>query len=98
MNARSHNPRAGQVTLTFANAGSASVTFTATGAYAPTRHCAYTVQPGASRTVSGWSVAAGNRWCDITVTSSGDSAFVRRFAGHVETGAARASDPAIATV
>lgn len=43
-------------------------------------------------------MAAGNRWCDITVTSSGDSAFVRRFAGHVETGAARASDPAIATV
>ena len=92
-----HVASTGQVTLTFTNAGSAAVTFTATDAYAPTQHYTYTVQPGTSRVVSGWGVAAGNRWYDVTVTSGTDSAFVRRFAGHVETGAASTSDPAIAT-
>ncbi|MEU6402483.1 phosphocholine-specific phospholipase C [Streptomyces sp. NPDC046985] len=92
-----HDNAAGQVTLTFANAGSTAVTFTATDAYAPTQHYTYTVQPGASRVVKGWGVAAGNHWYDVTVTSSTDSAFLRRFAGHVETGAPSTSDPATAT-
>jgi phospholipase C len=49
------------------------------------------------RSVTGWGVPAGNRWYDITVTSGADSAYVRRFAGHVETGAVSTSDPATAT-
>ncbi|MCL2550976.1 MAG: phospholipase C, phosphocholine-specific [Actinomycetia bacterium] len=93
-----HDNTAGQVTLTFTNAGSTAVTFTATDAYAPDDHYSYTVQPGASRTVAAWGVAAGHHWYDVTVTSTTDSAFVRRFAGHVETGAAGTSDPATATV
>ncbi|MGA5321612.1 phosphocholine-specific phospholipase C [Streptomyces seoulensis] len=92
-----HDNSAGQVALTFTNAGGTAVTFTATDAYAPAQHYTYTVQPGASRVVKGWGVAAGNRWYDVTVTASTDSAFVRRFAGHVETGAPSTSDPATAT-
>jgi phospholipase C len=93
-----HDATAGQVTLTFTNAGSAAVTFTATDAYAPGDHWSYTVQPGGTRTVPAWGVSAGHHWYDITVTSSTDTAFVRRFAGHVETGAPSTSDPATATV
>jgi phospholipase C len=61
---------------------------------------------GASQTVT---VAAGatleltidlqasQRWYDISVTSDADETFLRRFAGHVETGGSGVSDPAIIT-
>ncbi|WP_335971577.1 phosphocholine-specific phospholipase C [Streptomyces sp. CA2R106] len=88
---------AGQVTLVFTNPGSSAVTFTATDAYAPGDHYTYTVAAGGSRTVPGWGVAAANHWYDVTVTSDADSAYVRRFAGHVETGAASTNDPATRT-
>ena len=35
-------------------------------------------------------------WYDVTVTSSGDPRFIRRLAGHVETGRPSISDPALA--
>lgn len=38
------------------------------------------------------------RWYDVKVTSGADTTFLRRFAGHVETGAPGISDPAIKTV
>ena len=34
-------------------------------------------------------------WYDVTVTASTDAGFERRLAGHVETGRASASDPAL---
>ncbi|MGW2046102.1 phosphocholine-specific phospholipase C [Streptomyces sp. NPDC001858] len=40
---------------------------------------------------------ASRRWYDLTVTSSADPTFLRRFAGHVENGRPGVSDPAIAT-
>lgn len=39
---------------------------------------------------------AGRRWYDVSVTAEGDPGFLRRFAGHVETGADGVSDPATA--
>ncbi|MCM2416818.1 phosphocholine-specific phospholipase C [Streptomyces sp. RKAG293] len=92
-----HDPSTGHVTLTFSNPGTQAVTFTATDAYAPTQHYTYTLNPGASRTVPDWGVAPANHWYDITVTTSTDTAYRRRFAGHVETGAPSTSDPATAT-
>jgi phospholipase C len=92
-----HVASTGHVTLVFSNPGTGPVTFTATDAYAPTQHYTYTVAAGGSQTVPNWGVAAGNRWYDVTVISSADTAYVRRFAGHVETGAASTSDPATAT-
>jgi phospholipase C len=38
---------------------------------------------------------AGKGWYDITVTSHHDGAYLRRLAGHVETGAPSISDPAL---
>ncbi|NJP49750.1 phospholipase C, phosphocholine-specific [Streptomyces sp. SBST2-5] len=54
------------------------------------------VRPGATvhRTVG---PRASHRWYDLTVTSPADSAFLRRFAGHVENGRPGVSDPAILT-
>ncbi|MBP0458543.1 phosphocholine-specific phospholipase C [Streptomyces montanisoli] len=89
-----HDRSSGHVTLTFTNpGGGATVTFTATDSYAPAHHYTYTVRPGASVTVPDWGVAAGNRWYDVTVTNDADAAYVRRFAGHVETGEPSTSDP-----
>jgi phospholipase C len=34
-------------------------------------------------------------WYDVTITSSGDTAFVRHLAGHVESGRVSISDPAL---
>lgn len=47
-----------------------------------------------SRTID---LRAGKRWYDVTVTAEGDSGFLRRFAGHVETGEAGVSDPGTVT-
>lgn len=43
-------------------------------------------------------LAASGRWYDVQVVSDADATFLRRFAGHVETGAPGVSDPAIKTV
>jgi phospholipase C len=34
-------------------------------------------------------------WYDLTITVDSDASFVRRYAGHVETGKASMSDPAL---
>ncbi|SHH69212.1 phosphocholine-specific phospholipase C [Streptomyces sp. 3214.6] len=54
------------------------------------------LRPGAvvKRTVD---LRASRRWYDLTVTSTADRAFLRRFAGHVENGRPGVSDPAIIT-
>ena len=41
-----------------------------------------------------WILAASHHWYDLTVTSNDDDTFVRRLAGHVETGRPSISDPA----
>ncbi|MEU8888442.1 phosphocholine-specific phospholipase C [Streptomyces sp. NPDC048442] len=85
----------GQLVLTATNAGSAACRLTVVNGYGNTRS-SFTVPAGGKveRTVD---VRGGKRWYDLTVTSGTDSAFLRRFAGHVETGVAGVSDPAIAT-
>ncbi|WP_275295259.1 phospholipase C, phosphocholine-specific [Amycolatopsis sp. La24] len=86
---------AGYVTVTFKNPTSRTVTFTGVDAYAPSEAYRYTLAPGTSRAVPKWGVANG--WYDITVKADHDGKYVRRFAGHAETGQASTSDPAIAT-
>ncbi|HEX8870516.1 MAG TPA: phospholipase domain-containing protein, partial [Lentzea sp.] len=55
-----------------------------------------TVKPG--RTVTRIiDLTKSKRWYDISVVSTEDSGFLRRFAGHVETGEPGVSDPAIRT-
>ncbi|MEU5432781.1 phosphocholine-specific phospholipase C [Streptomyces sp. NPDC020719] len=90
-----HNAATGNLDLTFTNAGSASARLTVTNAYGGASR-ALTVQPGATVTYC-VDLAASKRWYDVSVVSGTDSTFLRRFAGHVETGAEGVSDPAILT-
>ncbi|WP_020658641.1 phosphocholine-specific phospholipase C [Amycolatopsis benzoatilytica] len=85
----------GFVTVTFTNPTARAVTFTAVDSYAPAKSYQYRLEPGATRAVPNWGVADG--WYDITVKADHDAKYVRRFAGHAETGNVSTSDPAIAT-
>ncbi|APE21494.1 MULTISPECIES: phosphocholine-specific phospholipase C [Streptomyces] len=89
-----HNATTGQLDLTFTNAGT-TATVTLTNAYGGTP-ATLTVAKGATVTRA-VDVSAAHRWYDITVTSSASTDYVRRLAGHVETGAPSQSDPAILT-
>ncbi len=42
-----------------------------------------------------WSLAASDGWYDIVVTSAATPGLVHRYAGHLETGRASRTDPAI---
>src|SRR5262249_39233978 len=44
-----------------------------------------------------YTVTTTRRWYDVSVTTDSDATYLRRFAGHVETGAPGLSDPAIKT-
>lgn len=91
-----HVASTGNLALTLTNPGAAAVNLTVTNAYGGTAQT-LKVDPGAtvSHTVS---LATTSRWYDVKVVSDADSTFLRRFAGHVETGAPGVSDPAIKTV
>jgi phospholipase C len=52
------------------------------------------VAPGATQTDK-WNLALADQWYDITVTLKDDDSFMRRFAGHLESGQPSKTDPAI---
>ncbi|MFD4570912.1 phosphocholine-specific phospholipase C [Streptomyces sp. NPDC058417] len=81
--------------LTFTNRGSGTVELKVADGYRG-RTTTVRVRVGAvlKRTVG---LAASRRWYDLTVTSTADPSFVRRFAGHVENGRPGVSDPALVT-
>jgi phospholipase C len=51
--------------------------------------------PASSSWVSDWDLAGQDHWYDFSIRSPADPHFVRRLAGHVETGRTSRSDPAI---
>ncbi|SED43620.1 phosphocholine-specific phospholipase C [Streptomyces sp. TLI_105] len=89
-----HDATTGDLALTFTNAGT-TATVTVTNAYGGTP-TTLSVPKGAtvSHTVP---LSASARWYDVTVTSSASTDYLRRLAGHVETGAAGTTDPGILT-
>ncbi|WP_329278490.1 phosphocholine-specific phospholipase C [Streptomyces sp. NBC_00691] len=89
-----HNATTGRLDLTLTNAGT-TATVTLTDAYGGTPKT-LSVAKGATVTHS-VDVSAAHHWYDVTLTSSVSTDYVRRLAGHVETGAASVSDPAILT-
>lgn len=90
-----HDGTTGDVELTFTNAGGTDVHLKLTNAYGGTAQ-AVKVKAGATvrHTVD---LRRTRRWYDLTVRSDADTGFLRRFAGHVETGAPGTSDPALIT-
>ncbi|MEV6547234.1 phosphocholine-specific phospholipase C [Streptomyces sp. NPDC051597] len=91
-----HNAATGNLDLTLTNAGTTSARLTVTDGYGGASQ-ALTVRPGATVTYT-VDLTSSRRWYDVSVVSSSSAVFLRRFAGHVETGAAGVSDPAILTV
>ncbi|MEU3614711.1 phosphocholine-specific phospholipase C [Streptomyces sp. NPDC006872] len=83
------------VELTFNNRGYGTAELKVADGYGG-RTTTVRLRPGAivKRTVD---LRASRRWYDLTVTSSADPTFLRRFAGHVENGRPGVSDPAIIT-
>ncbi|MER5604021.1 phospholipase C, phosphocholine-specific [Streptomyces sp. NPDC002265] len=83
------------VELTLTNKGSAAVELRLANGYGG-RARTFKVRPGATvrHTVD---LTASGRWYDLTVSSATDTAYLRRFAGHVENGRPGVSDPALAT-
>ncbi|MFD7919262.1 phosphocholine-specific phospholipase C [Streptomyces sp. NPDC059740] len=89
-----HENRAtGGVELVLASHGRADCHLTVTDGYGDAEH-RLTVRAGRS---SRHAVAArrAHRWYDLTVRCEDDPGFLRRFAGHVETGATGTSDPGL---
>ncbi|MCQ9181789.1 phospholipase C, phosphocholine-specific [Streptomyces sp. IBSBF 2953] len=83
------------VELVFTHRGKGAVELTVTDGYGG-HGTTVRLRPGTvlKRTVD---LHASRRWYDLTVTSTADPAFLRRFAGHVENGRPGLSDPAILT-
>ncbi|GHB81275.1 phospholipase C, phosphocholine-specific [Streptomyces cirratus] len=91
-----HDAATGNLKLTFTNSGTTAVNLTVTNAY---NGASQTLRVAAAGTASYTAdLAATGRWYDVKVVSDADATFLRRFAGHVETGAPGVSDPAISTV
>ncbi len=90
----------GKITVTLTHPGPGEIVFEAAQAdvypvaAGDQRKHTLTVAPGGVLTAS-WDLAPSDHWYDVTVTIPGDASFLRRFAGHLETGRPSKTDPAI---
>ncbi|WP_354637789.1 phosphocholine-specific phospholipase C [Kitasatospora camelliae] len=90
-----HCATSGNLLLTFTNRGTTDARVTVSNAYAGTPQT-LTVAGGATVTHT-VDLTASRRWYDVTVTATTPAGYLRRLAGHVETGAPGLSDPGILT-
>jgi phospholipase C len=86
---------AGHLRISFRNVASSPCTVTIRdNAYgAPARTCRLAPD---TRHEASWNLIASNNWYDLSVTSDIDPHYLRRFAGHLESGLPSSSDPAMA--
>ncbi|MGW1374065.1 phosphocholine-specific phospholipase C [Streptomyces sp. NPDC002446] len=90
-----HDKSSGRLKLTVANPGKADCHLTLTHAYGG-RTVRLTVAAGERQTR--WiDLGHSKRWYDLHVRSDDDRTYLRRLAGHVETGEPGTSDPALHT-
>ncbi|MDF9816907.1 phospholipase C, phosphocholine-specific [Streptomyces sp. SPB162] len=94
--AATHDGRDGHVRLVLSNPGTTTVTLTVKDGYGHERPATYRLRPGA-RAVHTAHPRRSHDWYDLTVRSDQDGGYLRRLAGHVETGRPGTSDPAIVT-
>jgi len=76
------------------NAGGAPFVVHTHDAYAANATHSLPLASGAE-IVDAWPIAASGHWYDVSVTLAEDPAFLRRIAGHIETGRPSRSDPAL---
>ena len=85
----------GQLRLRLRNDGDAACVLTvAPNRYSGEAPRTHALAAGANA-VDVWDIAASDHWYDLSVSSDSDPRYLRRIAGHVETGRASMSDPAI---
>jgi len=86
----------GNVYASFINTGTAACTFVVTpnAYYANHERWTFTVPAGA-QVEEHWALAASGGWYDFSVGLAEDPAYLRRFAGRVETGKPSVTDPAM---
>ena len=76
------------------NDGPTPVTLKVANAYSKAPARTHRLAPG-GRVEHAWPIAANAHWYDVSLTLAEDPGFLRRLAGHVETGQASLSDPAL---
>ncbi len=87
----------GDVHLLLTNSGTAPCMLRIANDYNPSEAShEFHLMPGATA-VDNWSLASSHQWFDLSITCEGTPTFLRRFAGHVETGRASTSDPGTVT-
>lgn len=84
----------GNLQLRLENVGGARCQFTIVNAYDPGTKTQRTVRGGDTEQLY-LDLRNAYGWYDLTITVDSDSSFVRRIAGHVETGHPSYSDPAL---
>jgi len=90
-----YDPAAGRIVLRLRNTGSAACTLTVKpNRYSSVAARTHTLAAGAS-VDDAWAISGSGHWYDLSVTSSSDTGYLRRLAGHMETGLTSVSDPAI---
>ncbi len=80
--------------LLLSNTGPVPVRLTIADAYRAAHPASYRLSPGA-RAVHTVGLRGSQFWYDLSVSCDQDSTFLRHLAGHVETGRASTSDPAL---
>jgi phospholipase C len=90
-----HDADGARIRLTLTNRGGETVTLTVTDAYGQDRPATYRLRPGA-HAVHTAQPRRNHGWYDLSVVSDRDDTYLRRLAGHIETGGPSTSDPAIA--
>ena len=89
------SPATGELVLTLVNTGPVAASFSvAHNKYQSTAPTTVSV-PARSRSELRLPIASAAFWYDVSVRVNGQADFLRRFAGHVETGAPSISDPAM---
>ncbi|MEU8524131.1 phosphocholine-specific phospholipase C [Streptomyces sp. NPDC048629] len=91
-----HEPGTDSVVLVLTNSGSASCTVTVRSGNSAIPARTHTLAAGA-RAEDTYGVAATGHWYDLTATANTTDGFLRRFAGHMETGRPGTSDPTMAS-
>jgi len=86
-------PANGQLNLAITNSSSATMRLTLTSAY-DGKHSQVEARPGSTVTVTA-PTAFGAGWYNVSVTSDAGPQYLRRLAGHVETGRPSVSDPSL---
>ncbi|WP_321839787.1 phosphocholine-specific phospholipase C [Paraburkholderia bannensis] len=84
----------GNLQLRLENVGGSRCQFTIVNAYDPSTKIQHTVRGGDTEQIY-LDLCNAYGWYDLTITVDSDSTFVRRIAGHVETGHPSYSDPAL---